>query len=399
LTHLNLDYWTDFAKAALATVAHLVMPPYDQGNLGAIDGFVTDGETGEPLAGALVQAWPQAGAGIDSVTDPTGYYTMTLAAGVYSLSVRTNCYPGTTVEGVAVQGGAVTHQDVALEPGPVANILFEDNMEGGAQWLATGLWHLADRSPCPAPDPGYTSPTHAWYAGNDEPCSYAGGPNTSRLTLSGEVNLPPDLAAAALSFSSWEETECGGVCFYDRRTALASVDGGVTWTALGALGHEGQWYRPSFDLSDYVGQSLRLRLQFATGGPHDNDHVGWLVDDVQVAGTTCSDPPTGAAHVDGMRFSGRYGNGLYRVKVRVRVADAYGLNVPGAQVSAILAAPDRTTLGQSLTGTDGLAIFKLGSKIGGTWSVTVTGIQKPGWSYDPGADVDNPGTFEYPPGR
>jgi hypothetical protein len=55
-----------------------------QAQPGWLDGHVTDAATGDPLQGVSVQAVPSEEGGIiQSITDPNGYYTMTLPAGEY----------------------------------------------------------------------------------------------------------------------------------------------------------------------------------------------------------------------------------------------------------------------------------------------------------------------------
>ncbi len=81
---------------------------------GAIDGHVLD-QDGGPVEGATVNATPGApGNEIQALTDPTGYYTMTLPAGTYDVTASKVNYTSETVNGVVVTGGAVTTQDFTL---------------------------------------------------------------------------------------------------------------------------------------------------------------------------------------------------------------------------------------------------------------------------------------------
>ncbi len=81
---------------------------------GAIDGHVLD-QDGGPVEGATVTAAPGAAANeIQALTDPTGYYTMTLPAGTYNVTASKVNYTSQTFNGVIVTGSTVTTQDFTL---------------------------------------------------------------------------------------------------------------------------------------------------------------------------------------------------------------------------------------------------------------------------------------------
>ncbi|MBN1953849.1 MAG: PKD domain-containing protein, partial [Anaerolineae bacterium] len=80
--------------------------------LGWLDGYVYDDATGNPIEGASVTAVP--GYGIQAVTDPTGYYTMTLVPGTYDVTASKYAYYPQTVTGVVVVTDTVTSQDFSL---------------------------------------------------------------------------------------------------------------------------------------------------------------------------------------------------------------------------------------------------------------------------------------------
>ncbi len=113
--HTDLLYFTEFVKAALATFAHAsgcLIP----GGLGAVDGHVTDGTSGEPISRATVRAQDPAGHTFPATTDHTGYYTRTLLAGTYTLTVSHPQYESAVTAGVTVLTGTVTTVDFALRP-------------------------------------------------------------------------------------------------------------------------------------------------------------------------------------------------------------------------------------------------------------------------------------------
>ena len=83
---------------------------------GAIEGHVYD-TGGTPVEGATVSASPAlaAGSGPDAITDPSGYYTMTVLAGTYNMTASKIGYTPDTASGVVVITDTVTTQDFELE--------------------------------------------------------------------------------------------------------------------------------------------------------------------------------------------------------------------------------------------------------------------------------------------
>lgn len=113
--HTDLTYFTEFVKAALATFAHATGCLLPSG-LGAVQGHVTDESTGLPVAGATVTAQDALGHAFSAGTDGTGYYTRTLLAGTYTLTVRHRAYETAVVTGVQVLTDTVTTVDWMLRP-------------------------------------------------------------------------------------------------------------------------------------------------------------------------------------------------------------------------------------------------------------------------------------------
>ena len=89
---------------------------------GYLDGYVRDATTLAPIEGANVSAAP--GYGPLAVTDPTGYYTMSLVPGTYNVTASATGYAPQTVSGIVIVTDTVTSQDFALTyqgqwmPGP-----------------------------------------------------------------------------------------------------------------------------------------------------------------------------------------------------------------------------------------------------------------------------------------
>ncbi len=80
--------------------------------LGYLQGHVYDADTGSPIGGANVIAVP--GGQILAVTDPTGYYTMSLVPGVYDVTASKNGYDSQTVQDIHIYTDTVTTQDFQL---------------------------------------------------------------------------------------------------------------------------------------------------------------------------------------------------------------------------------------------------------------------------------------------
>ena len=83
--------------------------------VGHLDGHVYDLTTGDPIEGASVTA--SAGildSQINSITDPSGYYTMTLLAGTYDVTASKLNYNPLTENGVEVLADQVTTLDFTL---------------------------------------------------------------------------------------------------------------------------------------------------------------------------------------------------------------------------------------------------------------------------------------------
>ena len=69
---------------------------------GHLNGHVLD-TGGNPIAGASVDAVPGIeGNQIQAITDPTGYYSMTLVVGTYDVTASKSGYTSQTVTGVVI---------------------------------------------------------------------------------------------------------------------------------------------------------------------------------------------------------------------------------------------------------------------------------------------------------
>lgn len=109
LESLDLDYYTEFVKAAVATFAHM-------GCLleGQLQGTVRDAVTGNPLAGARVDAVSSSGVIRTVYTPANGGYSMVVPPGSYSITASANDYLPGNYPAVAVNHNQTSTQDFSL---------------------------------------------------------------------------------------------------------------------------------------------------------------------------------------------------------------------------------------------------------------------------------------------
>jgi hypothetical protein len=86
--------------------------------IGYLDGTVTDGVTGDPVEGAAVTAERLEGGTWQDETDASGYYTRTVPAGTFTVTVEAYGYETGVATGVIVVTDTVTTLDFGLTPTP-----------------------------------------------------------------------------------------------------------------------------------------------------------------------------------------------------------------------------------------------------------------------------------------
>ncbi len=103
-------YGTIDAEAAVSTVLM-----FCGAEVGYLDGYVRD-ENSNPIEGAWVSADLGASENgqVDAITDPTGYYTMSLLPGTYSATAFKNGYLSQTIPDIEIITNTVTQQDFVL---------------------------------------------------------------------------------------------------------------------------------------------------------------------------------------------------------------------------------------------------------------------------------------------
>ena len=102
-----------FRFATLFSVALAISVPVGAASAqqGTINGRVTDAETGEPLAGASVEALGQ---GSPQGSNEEGRFTLTVAAGSHSVVVKLIGYETTRIDDVSVAAGATAEVDIPV---------------------------------------------------------------------------------------------------------------------------------------------------------------------------------------------------------------------------------------------------------------------------------------------
>jgi subtilisin len=160
-------------------------------------------------------------------------------------------------------------------------VLLSENFEGDVSgWSASGLWHLANDTPCVSP--GYKSATHSFYYGKESSCNYdTGKRNSGTLTSPSVSGLG---SSATLSFWYWREVESYNGA-YDKTYVQVSYNGGSTWSTV--------WYKDAKDASEKEwtfasislttgGSVMKVRFVFDTVDGVTNKFRGWLIDDIKV---------------------------------------------------------------------------------------------------------------------
>lgn len=166
----------------------------------------------------------------------------------------------------------------------------------------TPYWQLVMNG---SPYQKYHSPSRAMYFGSQMgdiggPCPPYCSIRVGSLTYKGApVSLVTTDTKAYLSFWSWEKTEmsipgtecAGGItCAFDSRQVWISgtVDAfwKLKWNTQTNPTSEGNWHQVTVDISEYIGQSIRMRFVFHTIDDRNNDAPqpphGWYVDDVRL---------------------------------------------------------------------------------------------------------------------
>ncbi|HWI51575.1 MAG TPA: S8 family serine peptidase, partial [Symbiobacteriaceae bacterium] len=161
---------------------------------------------------------------------------------------------------------------------------FQDDMESGDNgWTHSGAGDNWQRgTPTKGPS-GAHSGANVWAT------SVSGDYNDSANAslVSPAISLT-GLSSVTLRFAHWYSLERN----YDFGRVEVTADDGAHWATLGSYTSPGTggtpvgWETPSFDLSSYAGQTIKIRFRLESDGTVN--YPGWYIDDVVVAGTSAS---------------------------------------------------------------------------------------------------------------
>jgi hypothetical protein len=121
LQYLNMDYYTDFVKASLATLAHMsscLLPT------GSLNGTVSDAGSAAPIPGASLVFTDALGHDFNVLADDSGNYTSLLPAGVYTATVSADGYLPVTLSEITVLADTLVTQDFELSLVPEPFVIY-----------------------------------------------------------------------------------------------------------------------------------------------------------------------------------------------------------------------------------------------------------------------------------
>jgi carboxypeptidase T len=210
-----------------------------------------------------------------TMSDPvTGYYSMYLASGAYTLQVASEGYASASISGIVLEPGERVQQNVYLDP---VCTVFLDNVEGGSLgWTAQTPWAITTTA--------YNSPTRSW---TDSPAGqYA---NNLDVSLTSQAFNFSNAGGVELQFWHRYDLEAG----YDYAYVEYSTNGGATWTTASSYTgiNQATWRSAAIPLpalSNVSNARVRFRLSSDLSIVRD----GWYIDDIRInAGSSSCIPP------------------------------------------------------------------------------------------------------------
>jgi hypothetical protein len=166
LANMDIDYLTEFVKAAVGTFAHMSNSLVPVG-VGHLDGTVTAASDGAPITVAKVTATDSTGYELSATTDATGTYTRSLLAGTYTVTVAAYGYLPFTTSDVVILTDTVTGQDFALETASFSTYVVSGTVtSAGRGWsLPAHITIQGDPVDPPPPlDELWTDPVSGYYS-------------------------------------------------------------------------------------------------------------------------------------------------------------------------------------------------------------------------------------------
>lgn len=192
-----------------------------RGPSGTLSGAVRDASTHNPLVGATVNV--SGTASRTTTTDGSGGYTVILPVGTYSVTGSAFGYVSSTVNGVAVNDGATTTQDLDLAAAPSHTVSGHVRDGSGAPLAGAAVTILGTPIAPATTDAGgfysFSSVPEGSYQVRAEPPGRCLDPATSSLTVDGAEALDLALAERADAFGYRCRTEAAQ--FVDASTLLS----------------------------------------------------------------------------------------------------------------------------------------------------------------------------------
>ncbi|MCB9853816.1 MAG: choice-of-anchor J domain-containing protein [Phycisphaerales bacterium] len=275
---------------------------------------IQDGaETFDPSSPLLWHSY-DGGAFTSSSLVPMGgdLYMATLPAPVCGDSAR-YYFSAQSMSGTAV---SLPVQATETETYFLANVGFEEintyletNFEAGlpAGWSIDGLWNIGNScSSLPTGACGDSDGSNVAYFGQPSTCNYDTGNHENASITTPAIALPPSeqilltycsaFERHVLPIGDWPEV---------RVTPEGQATDLVDEPAVGAfVGGAAVWQQRVVDLTAYAGQTVTIAFNFDNLIATDDDHLGWMIDNVSVKALEIAcipgcGSPDGDMNVDG----------------------------------------------------------------------------------------------------
>ena len=156
---------------------------------------------------------------------------------------------------------------------------FENSLENWTTETYSGsdLWHISDLS-------SYSGNQSLWCGVEGSP-SYDNGERVNTAIITPIIDINEYHSNCYLDLWEVFDTESGwDYCMID-----ISNDNGESWTHLrgdtngsAPNGSSGGWTNTLIDLTDYIGNQVKLRFYFDTIDNYANNYSGWFIDDVKI---------------------------------------------------------------------------------------------------------------------
>ncbi len=161
---MTSEYYTTTSSVGWATrIGSFRFPNCALGDMGILNGTITDAVTSNPIAGAQVSAQLSPSQTFSLLTNPSGVYSQSVFAGTYTVTASAYGYFPETVTGVAVISGALTTQDFDLDPAGLHVIsgFVTSNPSGTPVWANVSIVGASFNPPS---NTTQTNPTTGFYS-------------------------------------------------------------------------------------------------------------------------------------------------------------------------------------------------------------------------------------------